>query len=211
VSVALKQAVRHHSRSSGSVRLLLYLLADYAHGTDTYAYPSMATLSRDLNLSRRAVQRAIRQAVALRELRHEEGRGRKHFSRYYILVCPPEKAVSEPPIAGPGNAVGMPPIREKAASEPPIAAEKAASTTEKAASTTGKGGVAQHQPSATLRELKEKLGDENDPPNGLQRGGNTKAASVAAARELVENPASTEGARREAQRVIDVYGGEASR
>jgi hypothetical protein len=124
VSVGLRVCVREHSRATGTVRFLLYLLADYTDDRDGFAYPSLPTLKRDLKVDRRSVQRAIRSAERLGELRVEPGHGRGHFTRYYVQC-------------------GQPSLHaEKAASAPPIRSdEKAASTTEKAASASGKGGA----------------------------------------------------------------------
>lgn len=90
LNVSLAACVLAHSQSRGTVRMLLYRLALLTDARVGYAYPSLDTLHRELNVSVRRLRRAIQEAVAAGELRYEEGRGEGHTSRYWVLCGRPE-------------------------------------------------------------------------------------------------------------------------
>ncbi len=126
MSKELARCVLQHSNSTGTVRLLLYRLAEMTNDADGYAYPSIGTLMAELNLPRRSVRRAIK--VAEEELNPQElaieRRPGVGFS-YYRVLCP------------------QPLLHPKGASAPPMPPEPkgASATPTKGASATGKGGV----------------------------------------------------------------------
>lgn len=87
--------VLHHSRARGTAKLVLIGIAN--HDGDGGAWPSIATLARYAGCSDRAVQRALRELLTLREVavyRQEGGpqnmAPRARPNRYDVLVtCPP--------------------------------------------------------------------------------------------------------------------------
>lgn len=95
MSVEAMAAVLHHSRASGTRKLVLLGVAN--HEGDGGAWPSVATLAVYANVTERNVQKAIEWLVGKGELRVEvQGGGgrdtRDQFrpNRYHVLVqCPP--------------------------------------------------------------------------------------------------------------------------
>lgn len=94
MSVEALSIVLHHSRATGTAKLVLLGIAN--HAGDGGAWPSVATLARYANVHERNIQRAIDQLVALGELaRHVQDGGLSHMkdhhrpNRYEVLVtCP---------------------------------------------------------------------------------------------------------------------------
>lgn len=86
-----------HSQSRNGARLVLLAIADAASDDGTNAWPSVATLQRKANLkSDRSVQSAIKELVALGELKVEWNKGRNGSNRYTVLM-PKTPAESAPP------------------------------------------------------------------------------------------------------------------
>jgi hypothetical protein len=94
MSVEAMAVVLHHSRASGTTKLVLLGIAN--HAGDGGAWPTVGTLAKYANVSERAVQQAIGKLVKLGELsvaRQAGGLGYlKHYerpNRYDVLVtCP---------------------------------------------------------------------------------------------------------------------------
>jgi len=68
MSVKVMSAVWDSSRSTGNARLVLLAIADSADHDGTNAWPAVATIATKTRLSRRTVQRQIKELVALGEL-----------------------------------------------------------------------------------------------------------------------------------------------
>ncbi|MDP9316928.1 MAG: helix-turn-helix domain-containing protein [Chloroflexota bacterium] len=83
-----------HSRQTGSAKLLLIALADFAHDDGTGATPSIATLARLTGTGERNVQLLIRRLEQTGELCCEIGAGPEGCNRYTICVS----AADDPPI-----------------------------------------------------------------------------------------------------------------
>lgn len=98
--------VLNHSRSKGTDKLILVGIAN--HDGDGGAWPSIATLARYGGCSESTVHRAIRELVALGELRVHLQDGGTHRTparyrpnRYEILIDPSAPAVTGEPEAAP--------------------------------------------------------------------------------------------------------------
>lgn len=95
MSVEAIALVLHHSRARGTAKLVLIGIAN--HDGDGGAWPSIATLSKYAGCSDRAVQRALRELIGLREVAvHRQAGGPREMrdtarpNRYDVLVqCPP--------------------------------------------------------------------------------------------------------------------------
>lgn len=94
MSVEALATVLHHSRASGTAKLVLIGIAN--HDGDGGAWPTHATLARYANVSPRNVRQAIAKLVDLGEVRvevqsggtHDHPNGRRP-NRYIVLVsCP---------------------------------------------------------------------------------------------------------------------------
>jgi hypothetical protein len=94
VSVEAIATVLHHSRATGTAKVVLIGIAN--HAGDGGAWPSIATLSKYAGVDERTVQRAIRKLEELGEIRvHAQSGGTRNTqdryrpNRYDILVaCP---------------------------------------------------------------------------------------------------------------------------
>jgi Helix-turn-helix domain len=78
--------VRQSSKSIGSARLLLLILASHVSPTSGYAWPSVPTLAFETKLSVRHVYRLIKRLESLGELAVERRPG--CVNRYRIAVSP---------------------------------------------------------------------------------------------------------------------------
>ena len=83
--------VLHHSKSEGTVKLVLWGIAN--HHSDSGAWPSIATLAKYAKVSERRVQQIIRELERMGEIAIEEqgGLGQQQYktNRYHILIqCP---------------------------------------------------------------------------------------------------------------------------
>lgn len=84
----------HHSRASGTAKLVLLGIAN--HDGDGGSWPSVATLARYANVSRRNVQKAVERLEQLREVKRIVQAGGDHRfaeherpNRYeFLLACP---------------------------------------------------------------------------------------------------------------------------
>jgi hypothetical protein len=68
MSIKAIQAVLDESQHKGSALLLMVILANYAHDDGTYAFPSVATMTRYTRLTRRNVQLLLRKLEESGEL-----------------------------------------------------------------------------------------------------------------------------------------------
>jgi hypothetical protein len=83
------QQVRAWSRSTGSARAVLTVLATYADAAGGSCRPAQATIAHDTGFEVRTVRRALARLVKLGELEIEElGTGRR-ATRYRITLSPP--------------------------------------------------------------------------------------------------------------------------
>lgn len=96
MSIESLAACLHHSRASGSDKLVLLGIAN--HDGDGGAWPSITTLAKYANISERSVQKCVDKLIELDEItRHinkggnSNTRGDRRPNRYEILVrCPQE-------------------------------------------------------------------------------------------------------------------------
>ena len=96
MSIESMAACLHHSKASGSDKLVLLGIAN--HDGDGGAWPSITTLAKYANISERSVQKCVDKLIELNEItRHinkggnENTRGDRRPNRYEILVrCPQE-------------------------------------------------------------------------------------------------------------------------
>ena len=96
MSIESLAACLHHSRASGSDKLVLLGIAN--HDGDGGAWPSITTLAKYANISERSVQKCVDKLIELNEItRHinkggnANTRGDRRPNRYEILVrCPQE-------------------------------------------------------------------------------------------------------------------------
>jgi hypothetical protein len=96
LSIESLAACLHHSRASGSDKLVLLGIAN--HDGDGGAWPSITTLAKYANISERSVQKCVDKLIELNEItRHinkggnANTRGDRRPNRYEILVrCPQE-------------------------------------------------------------------------------------------------------------------------
>jgi hypothetical protein len=97
MSMASVAQVRSSSKSRGSARTLLLIIASHTNPDTGWAWPSLDTLARETALTRRHVIRLIAHLEALGELevRRGHGRGRVNFYRVH-LVSAPEQGTSRP-------------------------------------------------------------------------------------------------------------------
>jgi hypothetical protein len=78
-------AVPACSQSKNSARLVLFVIAHHQN-REGVAYPSIATLMRETNLSDRSVQKAIQTLQQLNELAVDVGKGPRGCNVYRILL-----------------------------------------------------------------------------------------------------------------------------
>lgn len=94
MSVEAMAAVLHHSKATGTAKLVLLGIAN--HDGDGGAWPTVATLAKYANTSERGTQKAIARLVELGELRVDRQQGGTadyvdalRPNRYHVLVrCP---------------------------------------------------------------------------------------------------------------------------
>lgn len=84
MSRRLVQCVKQHSRAKRTVFHLLKAIAGVTSDHEGFAYPSVRTLTAELRVNRRNVQRAIKAAVELGELEVTVGGGRHRLNTYRL-------------------------------------------------------------------------------------------------------------------------------
>lgn len=96
MSVEAMAIALHHSRASGTAKVVLIGIAN--HAGDGGSWPAVATLARYANVHPRKVQEAITRLEQLGEVRRETQAGGTAATRshrrpnlyHFTLVCPPE-------------------------------------------------------------------------------------------------------------------------
>ncbi len=89
--------VRSSSKSRGSARTLLLILASHTNPDTGWAWPSLDTLAQETALTRRHVIRLVAHLEALGELQVRRGHGRGHVNFYRVhLASAPEQAPPGP-------------------------------------------------------------------------------------------------------------------
>jgi Helix-turn-helix domain len=102
MSISTVAQVRSLSKSQGSARTLLLVIASHVNSDTGWAWPSLARLADEIARTRRHVIRLITQLETLGELevRHGHGRGHVNFYRVHLTladrgpVAPVEKVTS---------------------------------------------------------------------------------------------------------------------
>lgn len=114
MSVHAMSWVWEHSRSKGTVRLVLLALADHAGSDGGDAYPSVRRVALRCGMSPRAVQSAIKKLRSLGELEVELQAGPRGANRYRIPMAsipadPAPRNICTPQISHPPHAESAPP------------------------------------------------------------------------------------------------------
>jgi hypothetical protein len=90
--------VRSSSKSRGSARTLLLILASHTNPDTGWAWPSLDTLAQETALTRRHVIRLVAHLEALGELQVRRGHGRGHVNFYRVhLHRAPDTGDRSPP------------------------------------------------------------------------------------------------------------------
>jgi hypothetical protein len=77
-----------HSKSRGTARMVLTVIAEAAHADGSGAYPSLDTIAERSGCTRSNVPRAIARLEALGELRVDRATDGQHSNRYTVLGLP---------------------------------------------------------------------------------------------------------------------------
>lgn len=85
MSVQASSWVIEHSKSKGSARLVLLMIANHAHADGTNAFPSVTTLAKECLMSDRQITRIIQALEASGELQIDRSAGRRSH-RYSLLL-----------------------------------------------------------------------------------------------------------------------------
>jgi hypothetical protein len=88
--------VRSSSKSHGSARTLLLIIASHVNPDTGWAWPSLDTLAHETGLQRRRTIDLIHLLERLGELEVRRGQGRGHVNFYRVHVTPDEKVQSSP-------------------------------------------------------------------------------------------------------------------
>jgi hypothetical protein len=88
--------VRSASKSTGSARTLLLVIASHVNPDTGWAWPSLDTLAKEIARARRHVIRLITQLEALGELEVRRGHGRGHVNFYRVHLTPADTGRSAP-------------------------------------------------------------------------------------------------------------------
>ena len=96
MSMSTVAQVRSSSKSHGSARTLLLVIASHVNPDTGWAWPSLETLARETAVTMQHVIRLIRSLEALGELDVRRGHGRGHTNFYRIREMPVEPRTSTP-------------------------------------------------------------------------------------------------------------------
>jgi helix-turn-helix protein len=88
--------VRSSSKSRGSARTLLLVIASHTNPDTGWAWPSLNTLAREVALTRRRIRQLVHQLEGLGELEVRRGQGRGHVNFYRVHLASAEKGKSPP-------------------------------------------------------------------------------------------------------------------
>jgi hypothetical protein len=96
MSISTVAQVRSSSKSQGSARTLLLVIASHVNPDTGWAWPSLATLARETAVTMQHVIRLIHRLEALGELEVRRGHGRGHVNFYRIREISTEPSTSMP-------------------------------------------------------------------------------------------------------------------
>ena len=96
MSISTVAQVRSSSKSHGSARTLLLVIASHVNPDTDWAWPSLDTLARETGLQRRRTIDLIHLLEGLGELEVRRGHGRGHVNFYRVHVTPEETVQSVP-------------------------------------------------------------------------------------------------------------------
>jgi Helix-turn-helix domain len=96
MSMSTVAQVRSASKSKGSARTLLLVIASHENPDTGWAWPSLDTLADEIARTRRHVIRLIAQLEALGELEVRRGHGRGHVNFYRVHLTTAEAGPSTP-------------------------------------------------------------------------------------------------------------------
>jgi hypothetical protein len=91
MSISTIAQARSSSKSTGSARTLLLVIASHVNAVTGWAWPSLDTLAHETARTRRHVIRLIALLEALGELEVRRGHGRGHVNFYRVHLSPGEK------------------------------------------------------------------------------------------------------------------------
>jgi len=119
MSISTVAQVRSSSKSHGSARTLLLVIASHVNPDTGWAWPSLDRLADETALTRRHVIRLITQLEALGELEVRRGHGRGHVNFYHVHLAPADRGPALPAekVTSPSGKGDMP-RREKVTSMP---------------------------------------------------------------------------------------------
>jgi hypothetical protein len=119
MSISTVAQVRSTSKSQGSARTLLLVIASHVNPDTGWAWPSLDTLAKEIARTRRHVIRLITQLKTLGELEIRRGHGRGRVNFYCVHLTPAETG-PVPPAEQVTTASGKGdmPSREKVTSMP---------------------------------------------------------------------------------------------
>jgi helix-turn-helix protein len=101
MSISTVAQVRSSSKSHGSARTLLLIIASHVNPDTGWAWPSLNTLAHETGLQRRRTIDLIQILERLGELEVRRGQGRGHVNFYRIIVpAEPGEKVQSPPRKG---------------------------------------------------------------------------------------------------------------
>lgn len=149
MSIECMKWVIENSPAKGTDRAVLLMVAYHANELGAETWPSIDTLARETNLSRRAVCYAITTLVAAGHLEMVQGGGRGHSNNYRVLMV---------------NSANGAPIKER------VQSKTVQSTTERVQTTTLNSANLAPEPSLTVIEPSEKKNKTREaiPPSSLQ-------------------------------------------
>jgi Helix-turn-helix domain len=96
MSISTVAQVRSSSKSHGSARTLLLVIASHVNPDTGWAWPSLDTLARETGLRRRRTINLIQLLENIGELEVRRGQGRGHVNFYRVHVTPDETVQSVP-------------------------------------------------------------------------------------------------------------------
>jgi Helix-turn-helix domain len=96
MSMSTVAQVRSSSKSHGSARTLLLVIASHVNPDTGWAWPSLDTLADEIARTRRHVIRLITELETLGELEVRRGHGRGHVNFYRVHLTQAETAPAAP-------------------------------------------------------------------------------------------------------------------
>jgi len=96
MSISTVAQVRSSSKSHGSARTLLLVIASHVNPDTGWAWPSLDTLAHETGLGRRRTIDLVHLLEGLGELEVRRGHGRGHVNFYRVHVTPDETVQSVP-------------------------------------------------------------------------------------------------------------------